>query len=110
MRVSVESVDLRIYDVQTFGIGVGGTGGICCGSLRIAFAYPRCCCLDWRRVVFRQPSGRLIGIEVMLSFCIVWSCDLGAVEGEAVIVANLKSGVEHLRARVVEKYDWSIYN
>lgn len=68
MRKSGESVSLGLYDVQTFGIGVGGTGAICCGSLRIALAYPRCCCLDCRRVVFRQPSGRLIGIEVMVRF------------------------------------------
>lgn len=56
-----------VYDVHTRGIGVGGTAAICCGSLRIAFAYPRCCCLDWRRAVLRQPIGRLIGIEVMVS-------------------------------------------
>lgn len=92
-------------DVQTRGIGVGGTGGICCGSLKIAFAYPRCCCLDCRSAVLRQPSGRLIGIEVMLRAV----CGLATFVNdgsEAALITNLKSGVEHRKLVVV--CDWPI--
>lgn len=60
--------------LQIFGAGVGGAGGICCGSLKMALAYERDCCLDCRSAVFRQPRGRLSGIELMVGVLVGREC------------------------------------